>query len=369
MPSRSSLTHATLARWRLRHQMLTGSPCGDPVEVMRRLGAVQAQDYPGATWALWLRLIPGTTRAEIEGAFDRGEILRTHVLRPTWHFVTPADIRWMLRLTGPRILASSRSVHVRHGLDARTLSRAMGALQRALEGGQYLDREGVRLALKRARVPCPDVQRFSHLMMIAECDVLVCSGPKIGTKLTYALLDERAPAGAPRPSREDSVRELARRYYLTHGPATANDFAVWSGLTLTDARTALAEQGDLFTSAQLDGKQWWFPHELPTPARGVVARLIPNYDEYYIGFKHRAPLLARLRTAGVSLTLQQLLGNLIVVDGQIVGNWRRGTAAKATTLNLAPAVALTTRERAAVAREVPRLEAFLGVALTVRWTG
>lgn len=368
MAPRTSLSPAALVRWRLQHQMLTGAPGSDAASVVRRLGAVQSQDYPGATWALALRLGEGVTRGAIDDAFDRGEILRTHLMRPTWHFVSPADIRWILQLTGPRVIASCQSARRIFGLDAKSVSRGIAAMQRALEGGGALTREEIRKVLARARVPCPTTERFAHLMMVAENDGVVCSGPRSGGEQTYALLDERVGADAQVRTREEAVRELVCRYYATHGPATTHDFVVWSGLTQGDARKALEAMPDQFDSAELDGVRWWFPRDRPAAARGTVAHLVPNYDEYYIGFKHRAPLLSRLGAAGTTLTLYQLLQHQIVVDGQFVGGWRRVVGARGTTLALSPKVALTPRERTAVEREVPRMERFYGERVAVKWT-
>lgn len=356
-------------RWRLRYQLLTGDAAPDAASVVQRLGAVQSQDYPGATWALGLRLGAGAMRPTIDDAFDRGEILRTHLMRPTWHFVSPADIRWILQLTGPRVIASCRAARLTIGLDPKSVARGLTALQRALEGGRALTRDEVRKVLARARVACPTTMRFAHLLMVAENDGLVCSGPRAGNEQTYALLDERVPPDRLTRTRDDAVRELVRRYYATHGPATTQDFVVWSGLTQGDARSALREMGDDFDSVELDGKAWWFPRERPAAERSVVARLLPNYDEFCIGFKHRAPLLSRLHAAGGELTLHQMLQHHIVVDGQIVGGWRRVIGARGTTLTLSPKVTLTPRERAAVEREVPRMERFYEDDVSVRWMG
>lgn len=367
MPARPSLTPAALTRRRLQHQMLTGTPGSDAAGVVRQLGAVQSQDYFGATWGLALRLGAQANRRAIDDAFDRGEILRTHLMRPTWHFVAPEDIRWILRLTGPRVIASCTAARQTIGLDARSMARAMTALQRGLEGGRMLARAEIRTLLARARVPCANTVRFAHLMMVAENEGLVCSGPRSGNEHTYMLLDERVAAEPPALSRGDSMLALARRYYRTHGPATTHDFNIWSGLPQRDARAALDAMGDEVESAEMDGLTWWFPRARVAATRGVVARLVANYDEFSIGYKHRTPLLSRLHAAGGTLTLYQMLQNHILLDGQIVGSWRRLPGARGTTLILSVKVPLLPRERAAVEREVPRLEAFLGEALAVRW--
>ena len=365
------LTSLHITQWRLRHQHLTTRPLADPVAVVRHQGAVQAQDYGGAKWALAMRL-PPTTDAALDAAFDRGEILRTHVLRPTWHFVTPADIRWMLALTGPRVHAASASRFRELGLDGKTLDRAMTALQRAMEGGRHLVREELRAALDRARVPAPDSQRFAYVMMHAELEALVCSGPRRGKQFTHALLDERAPLPAAPPplAREDAVRELARRYFAARGPATLHDFAVWSGLTTADGRLGVEANGDLFTSAAHDGQTWWFPAgDTPRPRPDGRAHLLPNYDEYFIGFKHRGPLLERFNAHAAQPTSRDLLAHILVIDGQVAGGWRRTLGTKGVAIGLAPVVPLTRAERGAVEEEAERYGRFMERTPTVSWTG
>ena len=358
----------SLTRRRLAAQRLTGAPFTDAASLVRAQGAVQSQDYPGAVWALAQRLPAGTTQAALDAAFDRGAFLRTHVLRPTWHFVAPEDIRWMLALTGPRILAGNAKRFRDLALDPKTLDRALRALPPAMVGGRSLTREEVRAALARARVDAADTERFTHVMMFAELQGLVCSGARHGKQTTtYALLDERAPAAPPR-DRDDAVRELVRRYFASHGPATLHDFVVWSGLTIADARAGLEVLGDAFTSREIDGRRWWWSATAPPPptARATVARLLPNYDEYFIGFKHREPILARLAAQRVTHDSRDLLAHVLMVDGQVVGGWKR-VAGKRPALRLSPVVPLTPRERAALEREVARFGRFVENAVEIVW--
>lgn len=359
------LTAADVTRTRLYLQHLTGPSLGDPVEVIRQQGAVQAQDYPGAKWAIAQRLT-STTDALLDALFDAGAFLRTHVLRPTWHVVAPEDIRWMLALTGPRVLQKNRTMATRLGLDGKVLARAMTCLQRLMEGGRAADRAQVRAALARVRIDAAESQRFAYIMMHAELHALVCSGPRRGKQHTHALLDERA-ALTPASTRDDAVRELVRRYFLSHGPATLQDFTVWSGLTMVDGRAGLEANGALFTSASLDARTWWFPAGNVPTVRGVSARLVPNYDEYFIGFKHREPLLQRVRAQDATPAWRELLAHLIVLDGQIVGGWRRTTPGADGTLTITPIVPLTTTERRALEREAVRMSRFLECALEVQW--
>lgn len=356
-----SLDSARITQRRLHNQHLLRPRLTDPAAVVAYQGAVQAQDFAGARWALALRLTD-TDEARLKVTFDRGDILRTHVLRPTWHFVTPADIRWLLALTGPRVLAATAFRRRQLGIDAKALARAAKGLQRAMKGGRHLTREEIRGVLRSARVRADDTERFAHVMLVLELEMLVCSGAVRGKHQTYALLDERAPMTPPM-HRDDAVRELTRRYFTSHGPATVYDFAVWSGLTVGDARRGIEANGDIVACEEIDGKHWWFASgDGFRPTRGARrprALLLPNYDEYFIGFKHREPLLERLAAHGMKPTTRDLLANVIVVDGQIVGGWRRVSGRGATTVELSPFIPLTPGEDAAIAAEVRRYATFL----------
>ena len=228
-----------LVRERLRNQSLAVSRLRTPGEVVAWLGAAQAQDYAGAKWALGLRA-KGLTDAAVEQAFDEGAILRTHILRPTWHFVAPADIRWMLALSAPRVHAVNAYAYRTFELDAAVLARSRAALERALAGGRQLTRLELAKVLQRAGVQA-DGPRLAHVMMHAELDAVICSGARRGKQFTYALLEERAPRAKVLP-RDEALAELTRRYFASHGPATLRDYVWWSGLTARDARAGMADE-------------------------------------------------------------------------------------------------------------------------------
>src|SRR5262245_302167 len=211
-----------IARTRLRNQRLIGKPFATPEEVVGWLGAVQAQDYAGAKWAVAQRTA-GCSDADVEQACRDGRILRTHVLRPTWHLVLPEDIRWMLALSAPRIRAAMAFYDRRLGLTDAVCARSAAALAAALRGGNHLTRGELARVLAAAGIPAAG-QRLGHLMVRAEIDGVICSGATRGKQSTYALLDERAPAAKPR-GRDDALAELAGRYFASHGPALPQDFA------------------------------------------------------------------------------------------------------------------------------------------------
>ncbi len=304
---------AELLSLRLWGQHLVSSRCRAPGEVVSSLVAMQAQEFAMARWAIALRMKGSPADADVEAAFNAGEILRTHVLRPTWHFVAPADIRWLLELTGPRVHTANGFTYRQQKLDAAIFKRSDAVIVRALRG-RFLTRTALQKILAKSGIEAEGT-RLAALVMHAELEGLICSGPREGRQFTYALLEERAP-GAKSLSAAAALAELSRRYFATRGPATAQDFATWSGLTLTQARKGMESLGKEFREEVIDGR----PHALLAkrpnkPIPGGFAFLMPDYDEYGMSYKDRRALFA---TSG-----KLAWNRMIIVDGQIVGTWRR----------------------------------------------
>ena len=264
-----------LIRRRLANQHLAASTLRSPAEIVAWFGAMQAQEYPAARWALGLRA-RGLDDAAVAQAFDDGAILRTHAMRPTWHFVAPADIRWMQALTGPRVQALNAYYARKNELDGKTVARSRGGDRtRRSAGGRHRTRPELAAALGKAGIPAAG-QRLAYLMMSAELDQVICSGPRRGKQFTYALLDERAPRARVLP-RDEALGELTRRYFTSHGPATLRDYVWWSGLTMKDARRGVEIAGralvqETFGDAARAGR----PCSAPTagaPRRAPAAHL------------------------------------------------------------------------------------------------
>jgi Protein of unknown function (DUF1006). len=323
------MTPQEIVRRRLRSQRIAaGTGFSRPEEVVSWFGAVQAQEFAEAKWALGLRMAAGVTDADVERAFAEGAILRTHVLRPTWHFVAPADIRWMLALTGPRVNAVNASLARKLGVDDAVFAKSNDTLARALAGGKQLTRAELADALRRAGVEISEGVHLSLLVMRAELDGVICSGARRGKQFTYALLDERVPP-APSLSREEARAELVRRYFTSHGPATLRDFAWWSGLTLADARAGVAAVGDRLTAREgTDGATYFMSLEdAPAPEAEEALRttyLLPAFDEYTVAYRERGALVAPEHAAEAKT---RLLDPVVVEGGRAVGTWRKRHAA------------------------------------------
>jgi hypothetical protein len=327
-----------LVRERLRNQKLLQSEFHKPDEAVAWLGAVQSQDYTGAKWALGQRA-NGLTDPDIENAFNRGTILRTHVLRPTWHFVARADIRWLLALSGPRVHAISAHYYRKMELDDRLFARSRKVFERALAGGKHLTRPELARALEKAGILAKG-PRLAYLVMHAELDGVICSGPRQGKQFTYALLDERAP-DARSLSRDDALAELTRRYFTSHGPATLRDYAWWSGLTVREARAGLEMIKPKLVQEALDGLVYWFPPSTsPTRRATSTVHLLPIYDEHLIAYKDRGIVLDE--SCGRALwSMVAEFPHQLVVNGRVTGAWRRTVSNKAVHIRVRPFRSLT----------------------------
>jgi hypothetical protein len=340
---------------RLHNQQLA-KPRLSPAEVVAAFGAMQAQEYAHAKWALGLRS-PGATEAAIERAIADGDILRTHPMRMTIHFVARADIRWLLALLGPRMIERAAPRWRELGLDAKTFAKCNALLARTLEGGKQLSRPDLVPIFKQAGIS-PEGQRMPHLLGRAEIDGVICSGARKGKQITFALLDDRVPKTKPL-TREASLAELAKRYFATRGPATVRDFMWWSGLAAADAKAAIALADDHVIAESIAGVMYWRGTS-PAPSRmPAQAYLLPMYDEYAVAYRDRSAIgsaPAKPKTFGEAT----LLAPTIVVAGQVVGTWAR-TIGKRVAITLSPWRKLTAQDKALVERAADRFAAFVGV--------
>lgn len=342
---------------------------------MRGLLAVQSQDYAGAKWALaqrtgWSSDDTGPTDAELDRRYDAGEILRTHVLRPTWHFVAPEDARWLLALTAPRVHQASAYQYRLLGIDAAEARRAAEVFERVLAGGRALTRDELGVELRAAGIDATAGLRLGYLISHAELEGIVVSGPRKGRRHTYALLEERVPRAAAR-TREEALAELARRYVEGHGPAQAADLAWWSGLTLGDARRALQAASPPLVVETVGERTFWASPDEPAGPVGTAGpvppavHLLPNYDELLIAFRDRSDALDPALPAPARVA-EAILAHVLVRGGLGVGGWRRVDAGAAgVRIELNPLVRLSPEERRGFRQAAAQLARFLGRRVVV----
>jgi len=362
MAERAADFSAVLRR-RLASQFLTTRGPARASDVVRVLGAVQAQDYAGAKWALGMRT-RGVTDEDVEREISDGAIVRTHVLRPTWHFVAPEDIRWMLALTAPRIARAMSYYDKVLGLSSTVFRRSNDAMAKALVGGKQLTRAELATVIDRVGVRITSGQQLGRLMLRAELDAVICSGGRRGKQFTYALFDERVPAGALR-DRDDALAELARRYFTTRGPASAQDFAWWSGLTVSDAKRALQIIGSELETISPEGTLLWF-NPRARPRSSPSAHLLPNYDEYFIGYRDRTAVGQRIGHARPVIGGDGSITNVVFVDGQLVGSWKRTSEGRGVAIDATLWSKLSPAELERVTRAARGYSKFLGDPVQLR---
>ena len=349
-----------IARFRLHNQYLLKTELMQPAQVVQEFGAVQSQDYAGAKWALALRLKHDTTDSALDAAFNEGTILRTHILRPTWHFVAPADIRWMLELTAGRVHTANAFMYRQLELDRATLKKSYRVLEKVLRDGKQLTRPELGAALAKAGIVA-EGQRLAYFMMSAELDGILCSGARRGKQFTYALLGERAP-NARSLGREEALAELTRRYFATRGPATLHDFAWWSGLTIESARRGMEMVRSQFASHVVEGKTYWLdPSISPVKIKSPTAHLLPNYDEYFIGFRDRSAIGRLVSPLHAQANAVALNAHIVILDGQIVGGWRRTLKKGAVVIEWRPITELAPRQAQAIVAAAGRYARFTGL--------
>jgi hypothetical protein len=352
-----------IARQRLHNQRITGAKFEKPEGVVRWFGAVQAQDYAGAKWAVGQRM-HGATDAALDAACAAGTILRTHVMRPTWHFVTPADIRWLLALTAPRVHIANAYRCRQLALDDATLARSNATLTSALRGGNQLTRIELASVLRHAGIAI-DGQRLTHLMMHAELNGIVCSGAWRGKQFTYALLDERAPHTTSF-ARDEALAELTTRYIASHGPATVHDFVWWSGLTVADAKAGLAMVGSRIMHENVDGRTYWFTAAPIADDPAPTAFLLPNFDEFIVGYTDRRAVLDAAPAEKLDARGNLLFNHTIVIDGRVVGTWKRTLKKGAVTVDARLFTPLDAAEARAVEDAARRYGQFIGLPAASR---
>lgn len=284
------------------------------------------------------------------------------MLRPTWHFVAPEDLRWLLALTGPRLKRDDASRRRALEIDAGVQLAGTLAIERAITKDGPQTRSELREALASTGIET-DPARFTHLIMHAELDAVVCSGPRRGSAQTYALVADRVPA-APERGRDEALAELAGRYVASHGPAQDVDFAWWSGLSLGDARRGLAAVSPALDREVVDGRTFWVAPAEPAVAPARTMHLLPNYDELLVAFRDRSDGLHPALPAGVRVA-QEILNHVIVRDGLVVGRWYRPTLASGPVVRLEPRVELDADDRRRLRAAVDRYAAFVGRELGV----
>lgn len=351
-----------IANRRLHNQRLEGGGFASPEEVVGWLGAVQSQDYGPAKWSVGERA-RGATDAALDQAFSAGKILRTHILRPTWHFVLPTYIRWMQQLTAPRVHAQNAYYYRQSGLDEGTRERCNRLITGALRGGNHLTRKELEGVLLGGGIALKGLG-MAYAVMQAELDCVICSGALKGRQQTYALFEERVP-DAPPLSRDEALGELVMRYFTSRGPATAKDLRFWSSLPLADIHRGIEVAGARLRREEVDGLTLWStPAEAPPPLPSPSVHLLQGLDEYFVGYGESRTFCDQ-SGARPSLVDRAIYNGALILDSQLAGHWKRAVSKRAVTFQVALRTPFDDARMQALQAAANRHGEFLGVPAIV----
>ena len=304
---------------RLQNQQVAVTKFKTANELVGWMGAMQAQDYKQAKWAIGARL-PHLTEEQIESAFNRGDILRTHLMRPTWHFVSPEDIYWLVGLSARQIKSSMKTRNRQLELTEEVFKTSQEVIIKALEGNRHLTRDELSEFLNAAGISTKE-QRLPHILMEAEIDRIICSGPLKGKKQTYALLEERVPNKIELTT-DEALALLARKYFTSHGPATLADFTWWSGLPVSLARKAIALNDKHLLSETINNETYWFAENHTNNPLPDSAFLLPAFDEFLVSYKNREAAINKEDHAK-AVSKNGIFWPIVVINGQISGLWKK----------------------------------------------
>ncbi|MHB8396372.1 MAG: winged helix DNA-binding domain-containing protein [Thermoplasmataceae archaeon] len=351
----------------LNHRLISQSICGvtpkKPEEVVYSLGAMQAQDYNSALWAIGLRCNGDTTISDIHTSIDERKIVRTWLMRGTLHFASSHDLRWMLSLFAPRLVSTAKLRDRHLGLSDVDVDRAKSLFFEALHGGKQLTRDELYRILEENGLRSTKNLGY-HMLYRAAWDGLICFGSHNGKQPTFALLDEWIHGGIEL-TREEALGELALRYFTGHGPATLNDFAWWSGLKVTDTRIGILKTSSKLKKEVIGDITYYGSTKTPAPIKnGQTVHLLPAFDEYLVGYEDRSAMLGNKQTrewinSGKAVVHSNgVFAPVIVIDGEVLGTWKRTQTEKNAVIILTQFTKLSREQLSDVRSVVERYGKF-----------
>jgi len=350
---------------RLQNLQVTQHLFKSPAELLRHMGAMQAQDYQNALWAIGVRL-PGLSRDNVEQAIEERQIVRTWPMRGTIHFVPAEDAKWMVQLMTPRILSGQAARRRQLDLTEELVTSYAPVVIDALKGGKLLTRKELLQILEEHSISTVG-QRGIHILWELSQRGLLCFGPYKGKQPTFVLLDEWIP-NSRSLGHEAAVREMVLRYFTSHGPATVKDFCNWTRLTVKDTKQAIESLNDTLTSTQIDGNEYWLSraNAVPKAPASPEVYLLPGFEEYMLGYRDRSAMLELAHANKVVPGGNGVFFPIIVVDGQIKGVWKRNLSANKATITLSPFSKLTPAELTAAKEAAKRYSMFIHLPTDVK---
>jgi hypothetical protein len=355
------MTAKELIQHRLSIQHLATPLLDSAADVVSWFGAVQAQDYLGSLWAIGQRM-KHADETTVEKAISDRKIVRTWPMRGTLHFTTPENVRWMLKLLAPRVMSRAASVHRLAELDKKVFAKSAKVLEKALNGNEPLTRDELYTILERSKIATGNT-RGLHILGYVAMQGLICFGPRKGKQPTFTLLDEWLPA-LKQPEPEEALAKLALIYFRSHGPATVDDFQWWTGLTKTEATTAISLVKSQLIQESFNDKTYWMCAALTSKKPGAsTAYLLPAYDEYSVAYKDRSSILDETHAARAG---NGIFSPCVIVDGKIAGTWKRTFEKDKVVLDMSPFKTFNKIQAAAVTTAAKRYSKFVGLPLKVK---
>lgn len=357
------MTIKHLLQLRLYNQQITQHAFDDPADVVKWFGAMQAQDYLNALWAIGLRL-KQTSENAIEKAIAEKRIVRTWPMRGTLHFVAPEDARWMLKLLAPRMIARAATNYRKEGLDEKTFSKAKKIFWKVLQGKQ-LTRPELYEALQQNKISTEGIRGLHIIGKLAQ-EGLICIAARQGKQHTFALTDEWIP-NTKTLTYGESLAELAKRYFTSHAPATVKDFSWWSGLTISESKKAIEMISSSFQKEMIDGSAYYLPKDIPvikTKSQSVF--LLPNFDEYLVAYKDRtAALDSKHNKDVIGASGNGIFSAIIIINGKVVGTWKRVIKKDTVSVELNPFAALTGSQQSTLNKVAKQYGKFLKMKVEI----
>lgn len=345
---------------RLYNQLVRHHPCIKPEEVVHWMGALQAQDYNASLLAIGLRL----PKSEIvnqqtieQSIFDR-KIVRTWPMRGTLHFVSAADVYWMLNLLTSRVIRSNTGRYRQLDLNEAEFNKSRKIMEKVLEGGNQMARNQLFGALEAAGISTSGQRGIHILSHLAQMSV-ICLGPFLNKQPTFVLLEEWIPHGKIL-EKDYALAELAHRYIKSHGPATVYDFATWAGLLVSEAREGISLNRGLFQQVNVDGQVFWFSEpnsELRLSENSEEIYLLPAFDEMLCGYKDKTAVLS-LDNIKSTILRNGIIRPLILVNNRAVGTWKWGKNKEKVILDTLFSKRLNKEQNNAIEAKAKKLESF-----------
>lgn len=352
----------TIAFHRLANQQIARQRSADINALSVYLGAVQAQDASMAKWAFGSR-IASLLEGDFDNAFNAGRLIRTHVMRPTWHIVPADDLGWMLDISAPSLKNLLKTRHAELGLTPALIDTCFGLFEKALSGASHLTKEELTSELAKHKVVV-DNQQMYHLTFLAEIEKLVCSGVLKQKKHSYALYGERISDKGKLP-RAEAIYRLARTYFSSRGPASLKDFCWWSGLGQREAALAQELVGQGFGSFSREGLTYIYPETgFEGAGQSDSVLLLPAFDEFIICYANRSAVITQKEMARV-ISSNGIFRPILVVQGEVVGIWKREIKKEVLRLTVLPFKPLSKKQEAICKQQAKRLGQFYGKQIEV----